>query len=80
VAGDGGVFTLGDAPFLGSTGSLLLNQPIVGISPTPDGLGYALVARDGGVFNFGDSTYYGSTGGMKLNRPIVAAVGGADPS
>jgi hypothetical protein len=31
VASDGGVFSYGDALFAGSTGSLHLNQPIVGI-------------------------------------------------
>jgi hypothetical protein len=78
VAADGGVFNVGDAPFLGSTGGMTLNQPIVGISPTYDGLGYALIARDGGVFNFGNSVFYGSTGNLKLNQPIVAAVQGAN--
>jgi hypothetical protein len=32
VASDGGVFAFGDAAFLGSTGSLALNQPIVGMA------------------------------------------------
>jgi hypothetical protein len=31
VAADGGIFAYGDAPFDGSTGSIHLNQPIVGI-------------------------------------------------
>ena len=39
-----------------------LNQPIVGMAPTPSGNGYWLVARDGGVFCFGDAKFYGSTG------------------
>jgi hypothetical protein len=78
VAADGGVFSVGDAPFLGSTGGLRLNQPIVGISPTYDGLGYALIARDGGVFNYGNSMFYGSTGNLTLNQPIVAAIEGAN--
>ena len=29
VASDGGIFTYGDAPFLGSTGGTVLNKPIV---------------------------------------------------
>jgi hypothetical protein len=29
VASDGGIFTFGDAPFLGSTGGVALNKPIV---------------------------------------------------
>jgi cell wall-associated NlpC family hydrolase len=60
VASDGGVFTFGDAAFYGSTGAIRLNQPIVGMAPTPDGEGYWLVASDGGVFTFGDAAFYGS--------------------
>jgi lysophospholipase L1-like esterase len=44
---------------------------IVGMSATPSGLGYWLVASDGGVFAFGDAAFFGSTGGLQLNRPIV---------
>jgi hypothetical protein len=32
VASDGGIFSFGDAAFYGSTGSIHLNRPIVGIS------------------------------------------------
>jgi Tol biopolymer transport system component len=71
VAGDGGIFSFGDATFAGSTGSLRLNQPIVGMTPTPTGRGYWFVAADGGIFSFGDATFAGSTGKLKLNRPIV---------
>ena len=60
-----------DAPFLGSTGSIKLNKPIVGIAPTPTGVGYWLVATDGGIFAFGDAPFFGSTGSITLNRPIV---------
>jgi hypothetical protein len=48
-----------------------LDQPIVGIAPTPDGKGYWEVASDGGLFAFGDAQFWGSTGSMTLNRPIV---------
>ena len=48
VASDGGLFAFGDAGFYGSTGSLPLNQPVVGMAATPDGAGYWLVASDGG--------------------------------
>jgi hypothetical protein len=32
VASDGGIFTFGDLPFLGSTGNITLNKPIVAIA------------------------------------------------
>jgi hypothetical protein len=34
VASDGGIFSFGDAAFMGSTGSVPLKRPIVGMSPT----------------------------------------------
>ncbi len=71
VGQDGGVFAYGGAPFYGSTGSLTLNKPIVGITPTPTGQGYWLFASDGGVFSYGDAQFHGSTGSMTLNAPIV---------
>ena len=72
VAGaDGGVFSLGDAPFYGSAGNLRLRSPIVGMAPTPSGKGYWLVAADGGVFAYGDAPFKGSTGGRRINAPIV---------
>ena len=71
VAADGGVFTFGDAEFFGSTGSLRLNSPIVGMAATPSYEGYWLVAADEGVFSFGDAEFFGSTGSLRLNSPIV---------
>jgi hypothetical protein len=71
VGSDGGVFDFGGAPFCGSEGSQVLNQPVVGIGRTL-GTGYWLVARDGGIFTFGDATFHGSTGAIHLNAPIVA--------
>jgi hypothetical protein len=32
VAADGGIFSFGDAHFYGSTGSIRLNQPVVGMA------------------------------------------------
>ncbi len=71
VASDGGIFSFGDAPFLGSTGALALARPIVGMATTPSGKGYWLVASDGGIFAFGDARFLGSTGAVALTRPIV---------
>jgi hypothetical protein len=36
VASDGGIFAFGNAPFLGSTGCIHLNRPIVGMFGSPD--------------------------------------------
>ncbi len=71
VASDGGVFSFGNAPFLGSMGAAHLNRPVVGMASTPDGGGYWLVASDGGVFSFGNARFAGSTGSLPLNRPVV---------
>jgi hypothetical protein len=57
---DGGVFTFGDAAFLGSAGAMHLTAPITGIAATRSGRGYWLVSADGGVFAFGDAAFYGS--------------------
>ena len=71
VAGDGGIFTYGDAVFYGSTGNIKLNQPVVGMALTRTGNGYYLVAADGGIFAFGDAVFHGSTGDIKLNKPVI---------
>jgi hypothetical protein len=63
VGADGGVFTFGDAPFLGSLGDVELDAEIVDMEPTPTGAGYWLLGADGGVFTFGDATYYGNAVG-----------------
>ena len=63
AAGDGGIFTFGDADFFGSTGGMPLNQPVVDMVSTPSDKGYWLVASDGGLFIFGDSDFLGSMGG-----------------
>jgi hypothetical protein len=78
VASDGGVFTFGAAHFYGSTGSIKLNEPVVGMAATPDGKGYWLVASDGGIFAYGDAQFYGSTGSMVLNKPIIAMIATLD--
>jgi hypothetical protein len=70
-AGDGGVFSFGDATFHGSAGNIRLNKPVVGMATTPTGGGYWLVASDGGIFNYGDAVFQGSTGNIRLNQPVV---------
>jgi hypothetical protein len=71
VASDGGIFTFGGQAFCGSTGSIQLNEPVVGMSEVPDQGGYWLVASDGGIFAYGGAQFYGSTGSIKLNKPVV---------
>ena len=79
VASDGGTFAYGaGAPFLGSLGGTVLNQPIVGMAVMPAGDGYYLVAADGGVFAYGSAKFYGSTGSMHLNKPVVGMAVTAD--
>ena len=108
VAADGGVFaynspsngSLGyngsSANFLGSTGCLTLNQPVVGMAVFRDAIdvgantachtgpeppgGYWMVASDGGVFAFGDAPFLGSTGCIRLNSPVVGMVDSTDPT
>ena len=65
-----GVFAFG-APFYGSTGSIVLNQPVNGMAPTRDDSGYWFVASDGGIFAFGDAPFRGSMGGTPLAAPVV---------
>ena len=89
VGSDGGIFSFGSAQFYGSTGSLHLQRPVVGIVPTADHAGYWLDASDGGVFAYGDTQYYGSIPGLglhpagsglpnSLNAPIVGMVPSID--
>jgi hypothetical protein len=65
------VFAFGDARYFGSTGSIRLNRPIVGIQSSPDGGGYWLVSADGGVFAFGDAGFHGSAMGLSPTSAIV---------
>jgi hypothetical protein len=89
VGSDGGIFSFGSAGFHGSTGSLVLQRPVVGIAPTNDEGGYWLTAADGGVFAFGDSQFQGSLPGLgyhpagsglpkSLNQPVVGLVPSID--
>ncbi len=73
------VSAFGDAVPYGSTSSVDLAAPVMGMARTHDGGGYWEVASDGGVFSFGDATFYGSMGGRSLNQPLVgmAATPGA---
>jgi hypothetical protein len=67
-----------NADFFGSTGSIQLAKPIVGMAASPDGGGYWLVASDGGIFAFGDARFFGSTGALGLAKPIVGMAASPD--
>ena len=69
VAFDGGIFAY-NAPFYGSTGSIRLNKPVVGMAGDVTSGGYWLVASDGGIFAY-NAPFYGSTGSIRLNKPVV---------
>ncbi len=71
VAADGGIFTFGDAAFLGSRGGTLLTHSIVSIRSTSDGRGYWMAAADGSVFNFGDAAFFGNAASTSLSYPVV---------
>jgi hypothetical protein len=71
VASDGGIFSFGQVGFYGSMGGRRLDQPIVGMAPTPSDKGYWLVASDGGIFSFGNAGFHGSTGNIRLTKPVV---------
>jgi hypothetical protein len=71
VSADGGVFSYGNAPFLGSLGNLRLQREIVDFAVTRSGAGYWLVGADGGVFCFGDAKYRGGIAPFPINAPVV---------
>ena len=78
MASDGGIFNYGDAAFHGSTGSLHLKKPIVGIAAAPGGAGYWLVASDGGVFGFGRAATFFGSGASLSPKPVKAIVPTSD--
>ena len=53
-----------NVPFYGSTGSLTLNKPVVGMGLDRTTGGYWLVAADGGVFAY-NAPFDGSAGSIR---------------
>jgi hypothetical protein len=78
VARDGGIFTFGDASFVGSLPGLGIVDTIVAASATPDGRGYLITSSSGHVYAFGDATFLGepsTLGGAWSGRAIgIAAI------
>ena len=71
---DGGVFTLGSAPFKGSKGGQTLPSAVIAIAARPSGNGYWLATLAGDVYPFGDAISHGSEHGVALNQPVVDIV------
>jgi hypothetical protein len=59
VGRDGGIFTFGDASYVGSLPGEGISDTITGVSPTADGGGYLMVSAGGRVYSFGDAPYMG---------------------
>ncbi|MCK4177528.1 hypothetical protein, partial [Aciditerrimonas ferrireducens] len=73
---DGGVFSFGDAPYLGSLPASGVSARAVALLPTADGQGYLIVTATGQAYPFGDAVALGSapTG---LDDVVGGAVDGA---
>jgi hypothetical protein len=70
---NGGTFGFGSLTSSGGPGGVWLASPIVGISATPNALGYVEVAADGRVYNFGNAGNYGSATVPKRQRAVGIA-------
>jgi hypothetical protein len=75
-AGDGGVFTFGEARYYGGAVGRTTSR-FVAMAPTPDNGGYWLAASSGAVYAFGDAHNYGDAS-RSTRFPIVGMV--ATPS
>ena len=76
VASDGGVFSFGNAPFLGSLPGDRVTPaaPITGIVAANTDRGYFLVGEDGGVFAFGSVPYLGSLPGEGVTTDNIVGI------
>jgi hypothetical protein len=71
VAGDGGVFNFGNAPFRGS--GVGPTTPYVGMLPTASGNGYMLLRQDGAIHVCGDAQNLGNAAGKIAGRAVGIA-------
>jgi hypothetical protein len=67
---DGGVFSLGTAPFYGSVGNIPLGKQIVAMAAKSDSSGYWFVDSTGEIYVY-RAPFWGSMAGVPLNKPIV---------
>jgi hypothetical protein len=58
VGADGGIFSFGDAGFVGSLGGQGILD-VVSVTATPDNGGYMVITSTGVIYTFGDATSYG---------------------
>jgi hypothetical protein len=74
LGSDGGIFTIGSAPFLGSVPGLGLGAKVTALrlAATRTGLGYHILGADGGIFTFGDAVFAGSVPGLGLPVKVQA--------
>jgi hypothetical protein len=62
VGRDGGIFTFGDARYVGSLPGEGIVDTVTSVSPTADGGGYLELSSSGHVYSFGDAPYFGDAG------------------
>ena len=72
VASGGGVFAFG-APFLGSLGEVALSAPIVGVTPSADGVGHDLLGADSAVYVVGSPRKLGASSSCRA--PYLSQAG-----
>ncbi len=74
LGSDGGIFTFGAAPYLGSVPGLGLGSKVTALrlTTTKTGLGYYVLGADGGIFTFGDAEFVGSVPGLQLGTKVRA--------
>jgi len=73
IARDGGVFSFGRAPFIGSGANLPQSSPFVGMLPSTTGKGYIMLRQNGGIAAFGDAPALGDGAGRMFGRAIGVA-------
>ena len=75
VASDGGIFTFGDARYLGSTGAGGSAQPVQRMVAAPNGTGYWVVENDGSVVGFGSASASADTAATTSRPARLPAIG-----